>query len=106
MLSVLTVFQVIRRAGGYAIMSPGREVLFTVVGREAKYKAKTVIDTVVNRSSDAVSAWIFAGLTAVGFGLAAIALIAPPIALVWIGLALEPGRRQEQLPERRAGVAI
>src|SRR6185295_12023137 len=58
-LAVLVVFQVIRRAGEYAIARPAREVLFTVLTREEKYKAKNVIDTVVFRGGDAISSWLF-----------------------------------------------
>ena len=66
-LPVLVVFQVLRRAGNYGLTRPAREVLFTVVGRDAKYKAKNFIDTVVYRGGDALSGWLFAGLMAMGF---------------------------------------
>jgi AAA family ATP:ADP antiporter len=100
-LGVLVVFQVLRRAAGYALARPAREVLFTVVGREARYKAKNVIDTVVYRGGDAVTGWAFAGLTGLGLGLAAIAALAVPLAAIWLGVGLALGRRQEAL--RQAG---
>jgi AAA family ATP:ADP antiporter len=56
-LVVLVVVQVIRRAGNYAIMRPSREMLYVVLGKEEKYKAKNFIDTTVYRGGDAVSAW-------------------------------------------------
>jgi AAA family ATP:ADP antiporter len=96
-LPALVAFQVARRAGDYAVMRPAREVLFTVVDREAKYKAKNVIDTVVYRAGDAISGWLFAGLKALGLGLGAIAWIAIPIALVWTALAVWLGRRHDKL---------
>jgi AAA family ATP:ADP antiporter len=96
-LAVLVGFQVLRRAGDYAITRPAREVLFTVVDRETKYKAKNFIDTVVYRGGDAVAGWAFAGLKALGFGLAAIAWLAVPIALAWGAVAWWLGRRQETL---------
>jgi len=102
-LAVLLVFQVVRRAGGYSIMTPAREVLFTVVDKERKYKAKNFIDTVVNRGGDAVSAWLFAGLKAGGLGLGAIAVVAVPIAVLWIGVAVLLGRKQERLKENGYG---
>lgn len=97
LLAVLIGLQVLRRAGDYAITRPARELLFTVVGREAKYKAKNVIDTVVYRGGDAVSGWFFAGLQALGLGLAGIAWVGVPIAAVWAALAWQLGRRQERL---------
>ncbi len=96
-LAVLVVFQVVRRAGNYAIARPAREMLFTVVPREDKYKAKNFIDTVVYRGGDAMSGWVFAGLTAVGLGLSAIAFVAVPIAGIWAAFAFWLGRRQLQL---------
>jgi AAA family ATP:ADP antiporter len=68
-----------------------------VVGREHKYKCKNVIDTLVFRGGDAVSRWMFAGLKGMGLELAAVALAAVPLMLVWLAVALALGRRQEQL---------
>ncbi|HEX3037349.1 MAG TPA: Npt1/Npt2 family nucleotide transporter [Thermodesulfobacteriota bacterium] len=96
-LSVLVVFQVIRRAGNYAITRPAREVLFTVVPREDKYKSKNFIDTVVYRGGDAVSGWAFAGLSGLGLGLSVIAFIAVPIAAVWMIIGYILGRKQEAM---------
>jgi AAA family ATP:ADP antiporter len=94
-LPVLVAFQIARRAGDYALMRPAREVLYTVVGRETKYKAKNVLDTVVYRAGDAVSGWMFAGLKAIGLGLGAIAWLSVPIALLWMTLGYWLGRRQQ-----------
>ncbi|MGH8500952.1 MAG: NTP/NDP exchange transporter [Gammaproteobacteria bacterium] len=98
-LPVLVAFQIMRRAGSYSISSPAREILFTVVDRETKYKAKNFIDTVVYRGGDAIGSWIFAGLTVLGLGLSGIAVIAVPVALVWAANALYLGRRQETLKQ-------
>ncbi len=100
-LAVLVAFQISRRAAQYGVARPAREMLFTVVTREEKYKAKNVIDTLVYRGGDAVSGWAFAGLTALGLGLTGIALVALPLAAVWIAIALYLGRRQEGLRETR-----
>ena len=51
-LMVLAGIQVIRRVAEYAVAKPTREMLFTVVDQESKYKAKNVIDTVVYRFGD------------------------------------------------------
>lgn len=94
-LIVLLVVQILRRAGNYALTRPAREMLFTVLDREAKYKSKNFIDTVVYRGGDAVASWIFAGLMALGLGLGGTALVAVPLAAIWFGLALWLGRRYE-----------
>lgn len=95
--AVLLLVQVVRRAGNYAIMRPAREMLFTVVGREEKYKAKNFIDTTVYRGGDAVSAWAYSGLGALGLNLSSIAFVAVPLALVWAAVGYSLGRRREQL---------
>ena len=58
-LLVLAIFQVARRVGNYAITRPSREMLFTVLDREARFKAKPVIDVVVYRAGDVLTAWVF-----------------------------------------------
>lgn len=98
-LAVLVVVQVIRRAGNYAIMRPSREMLYVVLGREEKYKAKNFIDTTVYRGGDAVSAWIYAGLRGLGLGLSGIAWIAVPLAALWALLAYRLGRAQTAMAD-------
>jgi AAA family ATP:ADP antiporter len=99
-LVTLIAAQGFRRSIDYAIVRPGREILFTVVSREAKYKAKNVIETVVYRGGDAVSGWIFAALSAVGIGFSGIAVIFVPLTAIWIALAAWLGRKQEQQATR------
>ncbi|MEN8763353.1 MAG: MFS transporter [Thiogranum sp.] len=94
LLPVLVVVQVLRRAGNYAIMRPAREMLYVVLGREEKYKAKNFIDTAVYRAGDAMSAWLYAGLRAMGFSLGGIAWLAVPLAGLWAWLAYALGKRQ------------
>ncbi len=96
----VAVFQVVRRAGDYAIARPAREVLYTVVPREDRYKAKSLIDTVVYRTGDQLGAWSVALLRAVGMGPAQVSFAAIPIAVVWLVNALWLGRRQERLAAR------
>ena len=95
-LWVLVIFQVVRRAGNYALARPAREMLFSVVPDEDKYKAKNFIDTVVYRGGDAASGWAFAGLTALGLGLSAMAFVAVPIAACWAAVAWLLGRERER----------
>jgi len=101
-LVALVSFQATRRAANFAISRPAREVLFTVIGPEQKYKAKNFIDTAVYRGGDAVSGWAFAGLSGLGLGLSAIALVTLPIAALWLALSLHLGRRQERLAAEAA----
>jgi AAA family ATP:ADP antiporter len=75
-------------------MRPAREMLYVVLGREEKYKAKNFIDTVVYRAGDAVSAWVYTGLRALGFSLGGIAWLAVPLAGLWAWLAYTLGKRQ------------
>ena len=98
-LSAIVVFQVLRRAGDYAIARPTREILFTVVPREDRYKAKSLIDTFVYRLGDQAGAWGVAGLRAFGAGITELALVAIPIALLWLVNALWLGRRQVVMAE-------
>jgi AAA family ATP:ADP antiporter len=99
-LAVIVAVQILRRAGDYAITRPAREMLFVVLGREEKYKAKNFVDTVVYRGGDAVSAWAYAGLRAMGLSLGAVALLGVPVAGLWAWLAYRLGRRQEALAAR------
>lgn len=100
-LSVLLVVQVIRRAGNYALMRPAREMLYVVLSREEKYKAKNFIDTVVYRSGDAISAWVYAGMRSAGVTLSGIALVAVPLALVWAWIAFGLGKQQTELAKAK-----
>jgi len=93
----LAVFTVLRRATNFAIMNPAMEVLFTVVRREDKYKAKNVIETFVYRGGDQLSGWAYAGLAALGLTLSGISFIAVPLSLFWLGLGIWLGRRQAQM---------
>jgi AAA family ATP:ADP antiporter len=99
-LAVVLVFQVAQRWMNFAIANPARQVFFTVVDREEKYKAKSFIDVVVYRGSDALSGWAFDSLQAIGLKLGVVALCALPVAALWLVLSLALGRGQE----RRAAV--
>lgn len=101
-LAVIVAFQILRRAGDYAVVRPAREVLFTVLAREDKYKSKNFIDTAVYRGGDAASGWAFAGLSGLGLSLSAIAAVAVPVAGLWAITGLLLGRKQEQLRIRTA----
>jgi AAA family ATP:ADP antiporter len=103
-IMAVAVLQVLRRAADYAIARPAREVLYTVVPREDRYKAKSLIDTVVYRMGDQVGAWSVALLRAVGLGPAQVSLAVIPVAALWLVNALWLGRRQELLAARHTVV--
>jgi AAA family ATP:ADP antiporter len=98
-LAILVVVQVIYRAGRYGLTKPAREMLWTVLGREEKYKAKPFLDAAVYRGGDLVSGWIYTGLAAIGLSIGAIALVAAPMAGIWAILGLKLGRREEALAQ-------
>jgi AAA family ATP:ADP antiporter len=96
-LMTIAVVQVLRRSGNYAISRPCREMLYTVLPRESKYKAKNFIDTFVYRLGDQTGAWSYDGLTYFGLGAAAISMVAAPLAVVWLLIGLWLGRQQVAL---------
>jgi len=100
MLVVVIAFQAIQRATNFAISNPAREILFTVLERGEKYKAKNVIDIVVFRGADAFSGWLFAALRGAGMELSTISMATAPVAGLWLVLALALGRAQEGRAER------
>ena len=101
MLLVVIAFQALQRTANFALSNPAREVLFTVLEREEKYKAKNVIDIVVFRGADAASGWLFALLRGAGLELSAISFATVPLAGAWLALALALGRAQERRALRK-----
>lgn len=101
-VAVFVVVQVARRVGNFAFARPAREVLYTAVSREDRYKAKNFLDTVVYRGGDQVASWSYAGLLALGLGLTGIALVAVPLSAAWLGLSVWLGRRQTRMETREA----
>ncbi|MDG2047448.1 MAG: MFS transporter [Halioglobus sp.] len=92
-IAVVVGLQILRRAGNYAVTRPAREMLFTRVDRETRFKAKPVIDIVAYRGGDTVMAWLFTGLTqGLGLGLASVAVVGAGIAALWTLVALYLGR--------------
>jgi ATP:ADP antiporter, AAA family len=87
---VIAIFQVMRRGLAYGITKPASDMLYSVVSREAKYKAKNFIETAVWRGGDVVATWTIRSLA--GIGLTGVSLVCIPIAIVWTLLALWIGR--------------
>jgi AAA family ATP:ADP antiporter len=93
-LGALVAFQVLRRVSEFALIRPAREVLFTVVTREEKYKAKNFIDTVIYRGGDALTGWAIGGLQLLGIGIAILSAIAIPFAVAAAVLGWRLGQMQ------------
>ena len=94
-LMVLASMQVFRRVAEYAVAKPTREMLFTVVDQESKYKAKNVIDTVIYRFGDVSSAWFSA--TVLPYGVAGLAIFGIVVSVIWFPIALLLGRQYEHV---------
>lgn len=92
---VLAVVMVLRRVGEYALIRPGREMLFTRVDAPTKYKAKNVIDTAVYRGADALSGWVKVGIDALGAGVWLVALAGALVALIWAAVGYRLGRQHD-----------
>ncbi len=100
-IGVVLALQLARRAGNYAITKPGREMLFTAVDRETRFKAKPVIDIVIYRGGDMLNAWAFTGLTAgLGMGLGAVAMVGAVIAAIWALTGVYLGRQFNKEQEK------
>jgi AAA family ATP:ADP antiporter len=96
-IAALMIVQVVRRSSDYAIARPTREVLYTVVPREDRYKTKSFIDTVVYRAGDQLGAWSYVLLTGLGLGITQIAIAGALLGLAWVANGLWLGRRQDTL---------
>jgi AAA family ATP:ADP antiporter len=95
-LAVMIAGWIVLKAGNYSITRPGREMLYTNVSREDRFKTKQVIDIVVYRGGDVLSGWAFAFLTTtIGLGMAPVAAIGTVIALIWAAVGLTLGRRYD-----------
>jgi len=95
-LAVVVAFQALQRTANFALSNPALQLLYTVLPREEKYKAKNAIDLLVFRGSDALSAAMFSGLRGAGLEAAAISLLAIPVAAACFVLSLALGRSQER----------
>ena len=95
-LAVVIAFQALQRTANFAISNPAREVCFTVLARDEKYKAKNVIDIVAVRGADAAGGWLFTGLRTLGMEVRSIPLVAIVIAAVTLALAMALGKAQER----------
>jgi ATP:ADP antiporter, AAA family len=93
--------QVLHRAAEYAVSRPGREMVYTTVDAESRYKAKSFIDTAVYRTNDAVVAWLIAAVR--GMGLNAVVFVGIPAAIAWFFMAIKLGGRHDRVDDRSYG---
>jgi AAA family ATP:ADP antiporter len=105
-LGIVVTVQVLQRSMNFAIANPARQLFFTVVSREEKYKAKNLIDVVVYRGSDALSGWIFDSLQGLGLKLGAIALCSLPVVAGWAVLSAALGHAQERRSAQPDAIAM
>ncbi len=99
---VLVGVMVVRRVGEYALVKPGRDMLFTTLDAETKYKAKNVIDTFVYRGGDAVSAWVSKAVGALGLGAALVMIVGSLLAAIWATIGYSLGRIHDRRVAERS----
>jgi ATP:ADP antiporter, AAA family len=105
-LWVLVVFGVIRRAGEYAVSKPARETLFNVLPPDQKYKAKNVIDTLVHRTGDTASIWLFDGLKKAGMSLSTMTWLAVPVAVLWFVVSWYLGKAAAKMQRSESNARL
>ena len=99
-LVLFAAVQVAQRALNYGLLGPVKEMLFTVVDRETKYKSKNFIDTVVYRGSDVTASWLFKGMMTAGLSIGQIAWLYIPIMGIWAVGAWHLGKAYTRLKEQ------
>ncbi|MFQ5633929.1 MAG: MFS transporter, partial [Gammaproteobacteria bacterium] len=87
---VLAALQVMRRSLAFGLAKPTNDMLYTVVSREEKYKAKNFVETALYRGSDLVSSWVVKMMA--GLGLSGISIVFVPLAAIWTAIAFWLGK--------------
>jgi AAA family ATP:ADP antiporter len=100
LLTLFIMFTIVRRVGEYALAKPAREVLFTVLSREEKYKAKNFIDTAISRGGDAATGWMVNGVKAFSVTAGQMAWALVPLALLWGWVGWFLAKQEEKLRNR------
>lgn len=95
--AALAIVMIVRRAGEYGLIRPGREMLYAAVSDDAKYRAKNFNDTAVYRGADALSGWLKSGLDALGQHTALAMLAGAALATAWAATGAWLARRQRAL---------
>ncbi len=106
-ITVLLALNVVRNAGNYAVTQPARQMLFTEVDKETRFKAKPVIDVVVYRGGDMMTAWFFTSLTeGLGLGMAAVSMVGSGIAVLWAAVGIYMGRVYDKRTPQSEGQTV
>ena len=106
-ITVLLALNVVRNAGNYAVTQPARQMLFTEVDKETRFKAKPVIDVVVYRGGDMMTAWFFTALTeGLGLGMAAVSVVGSGIAAIWAAVGIYMGRVYDRRTPQTEGQSV
>jgi AAA family ATP:ADP antiporter len=98
-LVLFAAVQVAQRSLNYGVLGPAKEMLFTVVDRETKYKSKNFIDTAVYRGSDVTASWIFKGLSTAGLSIAQMTWLYLPVMGLWAFGAWRLGQTYARMRE-------
>ena len=93
--AVLALVIVVRRSGEYAFVRPGREMLWSPMTKETKYKAKNFVDVPVYRGADAAVAQLQRAIEGAGFGVQIVALLGALGATLWAVNGWWLGRRHD-----------
>lgn len=91
---VLLVTQVLRRAADYGLAKPTREMLFTVLNPESKFKSKSLIDVILHRGTDAIAQWVYVPIAALG--LAGVSWICLALCVALLAVTIYLGRAFER----------
>jgi ATP:ADP antiporter, AAA family len=104
---VVVGVMIVRRIGEYGIMRPCRDTLYTVVSREEKYKAKSLIDTFIYRGGDATSGSVHQFVTSVlGFTSAGVGWVGAFFSLLWAIVAYSLGKAHENAKDSRTASPV
>ncbi|MFC5050103.1 NTP/NDP exchange transporter [Rubritalea spongiae] len=95
---LVLALQVLRKAGNYSITRPAREILYTGVDKEARFKTKPIIDVAVYRGADVFWIWTlaFLGDGFLNLGLSSKLLVGAGVAVIWGLLGIYLGRKHEK----------
>jgi len=104
-LTVILIFDILRRSANFAIQRPAREALYTVLARGDKYKAKNFNDTFIYRTGDQIGAWSYPAMAGLGLSLSGLSFSMIPLSVAWLALALWLGRKYLREQDQRVAVS-
>ena len=96
MLFVVRIGKILENATDYSIQNTIRQALFLPTTREAKYKAKSAIDTFCTRAGDVVAAGVVTAGAALGMGIAGFGWVNVAMTIGWIWVAQQIAREHRR----------